>query len=297
MTVTGWGKDDVAVTKAEILANYAGNWVTIGEAAGGTSFTTEINLCETEVPDGFFTLALRVWDYEGNPSGILSRRDLIKNVNCGTAGEDPSVEITSQLLIEDGFVEAIVQKGSTGSAITSVDFWLNSGNWDMDEWIHLGKDTNGTDGWKVTSNIDGLVEGDDYTLLAIATDSSGNQGGDVRFDAIIDLSGPWMMINVVPSPVREDSFIVTWTGGDDLSGLDHYVLAVKVNDGGYQVLESNLPASTTSYSLNIGPAEIMIVALTGYDKSGNEYTQKIAMYSDGYVFPYQNIFPMYFAGE
>jgi hypothetical protein len=297
MTVKGWARDDVAVTKAEILANYAGNWVTIGEAPGGTNFTTNIDLCKTEVPDGFFTLGLRVWDYEGNPSGILSRRDLIKNVNCGTVGEDPSVKILTQILPNNGYVYADALESSTQRAISSIDFWFHGRDWDKDKWVYLGKDTNGTDGWRAPISTEGLIQAADYTLLAVVTDADGKQGADVKFNAIVDATNPWVKIDPVTSPIMEDSVTVTWTGGDDLSGLDHYLLAVKRGDGDYQVLDDNLPVSTTSYGLNIGPAEIMIVAISGYDKSGNESTQKVAIYSDGYIFPYQYIFPAFYTGD
>jgi len=297
MKVSGWARDDVAVTKAEILANYDGSWVTIGETAGGTSFTTDIDLCETEVPDGYFDLAVRVWDYEGNPSGILGIRELVKNVECGTAGSDPEVKITTRALPKTGYVYASAVEASTGRAITSVAFWFHGRDWTNDKWVYLGKDTNGSDGWRAPISTDGMAQASDYTLLAVVTDGDGKQGADVKFNAIVDTTKPWVKINQVRSPVLSDSVTVIWTGGDDLSGLDHYALAVKVGDGDYQVLEEHLSDRTTSYDFSIGPAEIMIVAVTAYDKSGNEYTQKIAMYSEGYVFPYKLIFPIFFNND
>jgi hypothetical protein len=294
MTVTGWGNDDVSVTKAEILANYDGNWVTIGEAPGGTSFTTNIDLCKTTVPDGPFKLAVRVWDYEGNPSAISGKRELIKNVQCGTAGIEPSVEIKSLYLPENGFVEANVQKGSTGSAVTAVDFWFNTSSWNQNTWVHLGKDTNGTDGWGAPISTASLAERSDYTLMAVATDSAGNQGADVRFDAIVDRTEPFVKINQVPSPVMGDSVTVTWTGGDELSGLDHYSLSVKINDGNYQVLDDNIPPTTTSFTFDVEPNQLIVVSVTAVDKVGGEYGQKSVMYTDGYEWPYQYLlFPVY----
>ncbi len=295
MTVAGWGIDDVSLIKAEILADYAGEWVTIGEAPGGTSFTTDIDLCDTEVPDGHFKLAVRVWDYEGNPSAILDQRELIKNVSCGAVGSDPGVEITSQIMPESGFVEAIAQMGSTGNAITSVDFWLNSRDWEIDEWVHLGKDTDGSNGWQAPVTTNNLAEGNDYTLMAVVTDSAGNQGADVRFDGIVDRSNPWIIIDPVTSPIMEDSVTVTWTGGDNISGLDHYSLSVKVNNGDYQLVDDNLPATTTSYTLDVVPNQFIVIKLEVFDKSGHKVNQERAMYTDGYEFPFQYfLFPVYF---
>jgi len=294
MTVTGWGRDDVAVTKVEVLANYDGSWVTIGETAGGTSFTMNIDLCSTDVPDGYFKLALRVWDYEGNPSGILGKREVFKNVDCSV---DPDVTFTNRLLPKTGSVSADVTKGSTGSAISSVEFWFLGRGLFTGERVFLGKDTYGGNGWSAPISTDGKLSASDYVLFALATDDAGNKGGGVMLNAIVDNTNPWVIVNQVRSPILSDSVTVSWSGGDDLSGLDHYALAVKVGDGDYQVLEDNLSDRTTSYDFSIEPAEIIIVAVTAYDKSGNEYTQKMGIYSEGYVFPYEFIFPIFFNND
>jgi len=64
MTVSGWGQDDISVTKMEIMAKIGANWVQIGDAQTTNPFTSNVDLCDTEVPDGPFLLGLRVWDYE-----------------------------------------------------------------------------------------------------------------------------------------------------------------------------------------------------------------------------------------
>ncbi len=56
LEVSGWGKDDIAVTKLEVLANYNGSWVKVGADQTDNPFTTTIDLCSTEIPDGFFDL-------------------------------------------------------------------------------------------------------------------------------------------------------------------------------------------------------------------------------------------------
>ncbi|MDY6845653.1 MAG: hypothetical protein SVP52_00760, partial [Chloroflexota bacterium] len=291
MKVSGWGRDDVAVTKAEVLANVDGSWVTIGEAPGGNTFTANIDLCSTDVPDGYFNIALRLWDYEGNPSGILGKREVFKNVDCSV---DPSVTFTNRLLPETGTVSASVTKGSTGSKITSVEFWFLGRKMFTDDRVYLGKDTYGANGWTAPISTAGLPSADDYILFALATDAAGNKGGGVMLNGIVDRSQPWVKINQVPSPVMTDSVTITWTGGDDLSGLDHYSLALKVNDGDYKVLADNLPSSTTSYRLDVEPNQLIVVSVTAYDKAGYEFTQKSVMFSDGYVWPYQYLlFPVY----
>jgi hypothetical protein len=299
LTVKGWGQDDIAVVKMEILANYSGNWVQIGSEQTANPFTATVDLCSTPIPNGPFNLALRVWDYEGNPSEILTPRKLIKNVECGTSGTNPSVILSKNegtlALPQSGFVGAEVTKGGTGSDITSVEFWFHKRNWSTGDWAYLGKDTNGSNGWQAPIITTGLADASDYTVLAVATDSAGNKGVDVSFQAIADGTPPWITFEPVQSPVMSNSVTIRWTGGDNLSGLDYYSLAVNVNGAGYQTLENVLTRTASSYTHPVGKNQIIVFALTAYDKSGNMNTVKAAMYSEGYVFPYGFIFPIFFS--
>ncbi len=295
--VSGWGQDDIAVTKLEILANYDGqNWVSIGEQTA-SPFTASINLCDTDIPDGLFTLALRVWDYEGNPSSIVSQRQMIKNVEC-SAGTDPVATLTKTggkvLLPVSGQVGAAVTKGSTSSAIQSVQFWFHDTNWSSGNWALLGTDTNGSDGWKAPFEAGSLAESDKYTLMAIATDALGNQDVDLTSSAVLDKTEPWIEFDTIRSPFGGSQATLTWTAGDVLSGVDHLVLSMRVNDGDWQVLENNLPPSTKSYTISVSGSQLIVIQLQAVDYAGNESDQKSVFYTNGYEFENNYIFPLMF---
>ena len=295
LTVSGWGQDDVAVTKLEILANYDGDWVTIDEQTS-TPFTDQVNLCDTDIPDGPFDLALRVWDYEGNPSPILSVREVIKGVEC-SAGVDPDVSLNKVegmvLLPGSGEVSATVTKGSTNSEIMSVDFWFHGTNWNGDDWQLLGTDTNGADGWQVPFEAGSLGESTAYSVLAVATDALGNQGTDLTFNATLDKTPPWIEFDSTFSPVPAGQVDIFWTAGDQLTGITHFVLDMKVDYGEWQNLESNLSREVSSYAINLNESELVILRLTVTDNAGNVFVGKTALYSEGYVFPESYLFPMF----
>lgn len=296
MTVSGWGQDDISVTKMEIMAKIGTNWVQIGDAQTTNPFTTDVDLCDTEIPDGPFLLGLRVWDYEGNPSPILAVRPLIKDVEC-FAGVDPKVSLTLKdgvlALPQSGLVNATVTKGSTGSAIESVEFYMHDQDWSHNNWIYLGKDVNGINGWQAAINTVGLDEGSNYTIVAVAKDLAGNMDADVKFNAIVDATQPWLTVDPITSPVRDSAVTITWEGGDDLTGLDHYSLECSVNNGAFSSLEASLPASTTSYQMAASEAQLIVFKLTAYDKSGNKTEQLAPVYTDGYEFENSYIYPLY----
>lgn len=300
MTVSGWGQDDVAVTKFEIMANYDGNWVTISEQTANP-FTASVNLCGTDIPDGPFKLALRVWDYEGNPSSILSVRELIKDSECSGADIDPDVSLTKVggkvVLPKTGTISAAVTKGSTGSNITSVEFWFHNSNWNQDRWQSLGIDTNGADGWQVPFEAGSLAEANTYTVAAVATDALGNQGVDVTFSALLDKTAPWIEVVNVHSPVPEGTVTINWSGGDQLSGISHYALWVKVNDGDWQELEHSLASSVNSYQITVTDPELANVKVIAYDLAGNQINQTVAMYTEGYEFDYDYTYPSFYGGD
>ncbi len=297
MTVTGWAKDDVSVTKIELLAKVDGEWVQIGEEASGTSFSTTVDLCETDIPDGPFELGLRVWDYEGNPSSILTVRELIKSTACAASGSDPAVTLAREagdlLILNSGLVSADVTPGSTESEIASVEFWFHGKNWSGDAWVNLGLDTDGSNGWQAVVNVANLAEGSSYTVLAVATDGEGNQGVDVEFGAVLDKTVPVVEISEVKSPIEDEILTLYWTGSDALTRVDHYELFVDINGAGYQVVESNLAGTVTSYEYTVSAGQLLVFKLDGYDTAGNVVSVKTAMYTIGYEFPNSYIFSLF----
>ena len=301
LTITGWAKDDVSVTKIEILADYDGEWVEIGEQESGTSFSITVDLCEAGIPDGPFELGLRVWDYEGNPSSILSAHEVLMDAECGTSGTDPVVSLVKgtgdQLMLNDGLVSAEATAGSTGSEIASVEFLYHGTNWSGDDWVTLGVDEDGSNGWQAVVNAAALAEGASHTIVALATDDDGSQDVDVVFNAIVDKTAPLVEINSIKSPVEGESITLSWIGSDALTGVDHYDLLLNLNSAGYEVIAGNLEAATTSYEYSISEGDILIFKLEAYDAVGNMSFVKTVMYTVGYEFPNEYIFSLFMSNQ
>jgi hypothetical protein len=295
LNVAGWGDDDIAVVKLEMMVNYGGTWVHIGKDQTDNPFNTNIDLCSTSVPDGLVYLGLRVWDYEGNPSGILGIRRLIKDADC-TADPRVTLDLSSGILAipSNGLVSASVTKGSSGAAISSVEFWLREPGWAADEWVNLGKDTNGANGWQAPINISEMAEGSGYAVMAVVTDSLGHQDADVNFNAVVDHTPPVVNLNPVTSPVLSSIINLEWTASDNLSGLASFSLAVSVNGAGFQTVESGLSSSTRSYLVSLDENTNYSFTLTGYDNAGNTTTSNITFYTEGYAFTEGYIFPLFF---
>jgi hypothetical protein len=86
LTVTGKGTDDRGIAKVQLLAYYDNTWHEVGTPATTASFTFNLDMCSTAtaIPDGPVTLALKVYDVEGNQTtGYVAMRDFIKTFKCG----------------------------------------------------------------------------------------------------------------------------------------------------------------------------------------------------------------------
>lgn len=82
--VEGWATDlESGLDYAQLIALYDNTWHEIGEQISSLTFGYDWNLCSQNVPDGPVSLALRIWDQNGNPAnGLPGLRHFTKDFNC-----------------------------------------------------------------------------------------------------------------------------------------------------------------------------------------------------------------------
>jgi len=83
VATAGWGADNIAVTRLQLIAYYDNTWHEVGAPQTANPFNYNLDVCSSGIPAGPFDLALRVWDYEGNQSiNPLGTRHLVNAVDC-----------------------------------------------------------------------------------------------------------------------------------------------------------------------------------------------------------------------
>jgi len=241
------------------------------------------------VPDGPFEMGLRVWDFEGNPSAILSVRDLIKDVACGELGEEPVIEFNSPegtlALPNNGYLDVDVMPGfdeDGENEILSVDVFINGRDWSQGDWMHLGSDLSGVDGWRVPITTVMKGEASTYTVLARVIDSAGMSDVAISRNGIVDHTKPILTLDEVSSPFTADLVTLTWSGEDSRSGLDYffYSMAVYREGVGYQIWSGRLDASLSALQVPVNNYQFLVFKLYAHDKSGNISTDRIVIYTD-----------------
>lgn len=81
--IEGWAEDvGSGLDKTQIISYYGNSWHTVFETAS-SGFSYDWDVCSTKVPDGPVSLALRIWDNEGNPAlGLPGLVHLSKSYPC-----------------------------------------------------------------------------------------------------------------------------------------------------------------------------------------------------------------------
>jgi murein DD-endopeptidase MepM/ murein hydrolase activator NlpD len=83
LTVTGTGTDDRGITKVQLQALYDNAWHDVGTPATTGNFTIGVDMCSAGIPDGPVSLAIKLWDVEGNQTtGLVGLRGIVKNYRC-----------------------------------------------------------------------------------------------------------------------------------------------------------------------------------------------------------------------
>jgi hypothetical protein len=90
LQVSGWAEDDTGVASIQLQFSTGGAWKPVGEKITTTPFTTSIDLCLLNVPDGTFFLSLQVVDIVGKISDDATAvTRLTKNHSCNSPTVTP----------------------------------------------------------------------------------------------------------------------------------------------------------------------------------------------------------------
>ena len=84
LQIEAWASDEGSgLDKARLIAYYNNSWKEIGGEYATNLFSLDWDMCAAGVPDGPVSLALQVWDKEGNPSfGLPGLTHFTKDFQC-----------------------------------------------------------------------------------------------------------------------------------------------------------------------------------------------------------------------
>ncbi len=154
------------------------------------------------------------------------------------------------------------------AGVSHIEFLWHSGDWLNDDWIVLGTDWDGRDGWSYPFDSGSLNEQTAMAFYARVVDWAGNWTGIGTWNITIDRTPP---NTAMLSPVKPDSTVIllNWTGNDNGSGIDHFELQWQKNYGTWNNFLPNPDGSTTRTWFIGDLGSTYGFRIRGVDRTGN----------------------------
>ncbi len=83
LPISGWVSDSGSgISQYQIVANYGLGWQQVGSMLNQPNFNISWNWCDPAVPDGPLSLALNIWDRDGNLASLVGLTHITKRFEC-----------------------------------------------------------------------------------------------------------------------------------------------------------------------------------------------------------------------
>ncbi len=186
---------------------------------------------------------------------------------------------TSDLIPQKPFtlkVEATDYGVGTQTGVQKVDFYWRNANIATSNWVLLGSDTNGSDGWSAWFDVASYEPVLNGWLYAQAFDGAGNQDSVLRIVKGYDMTVPSTTLAPVSSPRATTLIPLTWTTNVPSSSINYYDLQYQVNGSDWKDLQLRIPGAQTTYNFLGEMGKSYDFRVRAVDLSGN-----VEPYSDG----------------
>jgi murein DD-endopeptidase MepM/ murein hydrolase activator NlpD len=183
--------------------------------------------------DGTYYIKVKAWNH---PS--VGGTDYFYTVHLLTDDVSPSsAEITSpdnDAWLDPSLETINVSASDNESGINRVEFLWHDADWENSEWVWLGADQDGRNGWRWDFDTSSLAEQRSGAFYTWAFDWAGNWTGAGVWNLGIDRTPPIATAYVGPmygdAPFRD--FHVWWYGSDNLSSVASYDVQYRDGSGG-----------------------------------------------------------------
>jgi murein DD-endopeptidase MepM/ murein hydrolase activator NlpD len=281
LATAGWGRDNLGITRLQLLAYYSDSWHEVGIPQTANPFNYNLDMCNAGIPIGPFDLALRVWDVEGNQTpSPLTVRHLINAVGCASQTTPvlnsdmiaPSLSMiypTEEDGVPAGPTSFSVTAQDAGSGVKRVEFWWHSPDWVYGQWQLLAKDTKAGDGWSAPFDGSGYSEEQKGALLVISYDKKENANLVVQWFVPIDKTPPITNLDSLPATTDGTGILLSWRALDTRSRLAGFEIQYQMDGGSWQTWQVNISGSRRSTWFIGQPGKTYGFRMRGRDTSGN----------------------------
>src|SRR5512146_1135621 len=117
-----------------------------------------------------------------------------------------------------------------GGSVAKVDFFWHGPDWSKD-WVKLGSDTDGSDGWNydLTPSLYGDIPGS--ALYVQAVSKTGGVKGYVLWDLQPDPVTPVSQLNPLPAQIGSTVFQLNWSAADLQDDIQYFQIQYQEDTG------------------------------------------------------------------
>lgn len=215
---------------------------------------------------GTYYLKVKAWNHPE-----AGGQDYTYTLRLGTDTTRPAISFTSPIhgafQTPGGVVS--VEANDTTSGVSRVRFWFHDNEWHLGQWLFLGEDVDGSDGWGVPFNTAALTERTGIAFYAQAEDWAGNVNGVAAWNVILDKTPPVTSLLPLSTSHNTTAIRLDWSAVDNLSGFGSFNLQMRQDN---QTSWENLPSLSGSARSTWFIGELgrnYAFRLRGVDRAGN----------------------------
>lgn len=181
---------------------------------------------------GVYYLKIKPWDYPsaGGPSHYY-QLSLRQNQTLPPQSVQLLTPAVNRLTPTNPFDIQVAAVDYDGGMVKQVDFYWHGPDWSSPQWVKLGSDTDGSNGW--TYNVNpaqyGGVNGAAVYVQAIS--QTGGVLGSVRWDLIPDSTTPISRMAALPAQINSTVIQLQWSASDPQNDIDRYEIQYQINKG------------------------------------------------------------------
>jgi hypothetical protein len=166
-----------------------------------------------------------------------------------------------------------VEAQDGGSGVAGVAFYWRSAAWLNSDWIPLGSDADGSDGWTAWLDPTLLGEMQNSALVAIAADAAGNRHAAWLLWLRVDDQPPQLNLTPLPAASASTAVHLTWQAEDGQTGLAGQELTYRVvPDTAWQSVPLAMQQRSTWWLGQFG--QTVEFRLRLWDRAGNLVEQR-----------------------
>jgi hypothetical protein len=165
-----------------------------------------------------------------------------------------------------------------GSGIHRAVFFWHSPDWDNGQWIKVGEDTNGTDGWSIPFDVTKQPNGTGAAVYVQVSDGAGNTGSTGAWTLKTDNTQapppvPVSQLLALPTTTNINAILLQWSATSSGAGITTFEIQYQQNGGAWQDWKPEGLNGTDRFAWFIGElSQSYSFRIRAIDAAGNKET-------------------------